>query len=91
MFALDTIHLSLPNGDTFSLACVNGRCEVAVLRRSPGRDFVPVHEWSGEDYDDDVLPISGSAESLAITLGAAIRWAEGEKARLMALALDQAL
>ena len=83
----DNIHFSLPNGAIFSIASLNGSPEVAVLTDD---GFVPVSEWYGE-YDDDVLPLDGSATSLARALGAAVAWAEREKARLLAQALDQAL
>lgn len=91
MFTHNNIHVTLPNGDIFSVAVINGKSEVAVFRGTGDRDFVPVPEWSGEDYDDDVLPISGDAESLARVLGLAIKWAEWQNTHLIAHALDQAL
>ena len=81
------IRFALPNGTTFSLVSLNRSPEVAVLTDD---GFVPVSEWYGE-YDDDVLPLDGLATSLARTLGTAVAWAEREKARLLAQALDQAL
>jgi hypothetical protein len=50
-------------------------------------------EWLGSDHDNggDVYPTSDDAKVLIEILGAAIRWAEWEKARLLALSLDQAL
>lgn len=88
---LNTIHLALPNGDTFSIAELNGKHEVAVLRGQPAMCFVPVPEWSGMDYNDDVLPISGTTESLIDILGTAIAWANEQKSQRLAQALDQAL
>ena len=92
MFQHDNLHFSLPNGDTLSVASLNGRYEVAILRgASPGGDFVPVTEWLHAGYDGDVYPIDNSAHTVASIFGAALRWAEGEKKRTIALALDQAL
>lgn len=91
MFQHDNLHFVLPNGDTLSVASINGRYEVAILRTSsPGRGFVPTMEWLGEG-DDDVFPIINNAEVIVKILGAAIRWAEWEKTHLIARALDQAL
>jgi hypothetical protein len=90
----DNLHYTLPNGDTFSMTAIDGRYEVAVLRTSsPDSSFVPVLEWLGSDHDNggDVYPTSDDAKVLIEILGAAIRWAEWEKARLLALSLDQAL
>lgn len=84
---LDTIHFALPNGAMFSIASLNGSPEVAVFTDD---GFVPVSEWYGE-HDDDVLPLDGLATSLARALGTAVAWAERDKARLLAQALDQAL
>ena len=90
MFQHDNIHITLPNGDTFSIASLNGLKEVAVLQNGTG-NFVPVTEWRlGSDTHGDVLPVV-DAVALSGALNNAIAWAEWDNARLMALALDQAL
>jgi len=87
----DNLHFVLPNGDTLSVASINGCYEVAVLRTSsPGRAFVPTMEWLGEG-DEDVFPIINNADVIVKILGTAIKWAEWEKVHLIAHALDQAL
>ena len=90
----DNLHYTLPNGDTFSMTAIDGRYEVAVLRTSsPDFSFVPVAEWLGKEHDngDDIYPTSNDAKVLSQILGAAIKWSEWEKARLLILAIDQSL
>ncbi len=77
---LDNIHLTLPNGAIFSIACIDGRkYEVAVM---DDNGFVPVSKWycgddnSPNDYGDDVKQISNSATEFDLVLDTAIRWAE---------------
>lgn len=87
----DNIHFTLPNGAIFSIACLNGRHEVAVMS---AEGFIPTAVWyykDGDDDDDPILPITGFAKGLDQALDTAIQWAEDEKNGEMARALDQAL
>jgi len=90
-FKHDNIQLHLPNDCIFSIACWNERHEVAVM---DGNGFVSVSTWyanGDQQYDDDVLPISGTAIALDNALDKAIAWATKEKNKELSQAWDQAL
>jgi hypothetical protein len=91
-FRHDNIHFTLPNGTAFSLVRINNKHEVAVL---DGDKFIPVTEWYGAggiwSTNEDVLSINAQASTLHRVLGTAIAWGEGDKNRVIAEALDQAL
>lgn len=84
----DNIHFSLPNGAIFSIACINGKTEVAVMTEE---GFVPVSVWFGGNGDDSnpILPIAQYATSLDEALDTAIKWAQDDRNGEMARALDQ--
>ena len=94
---VNTIHFSLANGATFSIASIHYRefgfrCEVAVFNDD---GFIPVAIWFyGNDKADDdnpILPIGDTASDLDDALDTAIKWAKDEKDAELARALDQAL
>lgn len=87
-YRLDNIQFSLPNGAIFSIACIDGKSEVAVMNEE---GFVPVSVWfdgNGDD-SDPILPIAQYATSLDKALDTAIKWAQDDKNGEMARALDQ--
>lgn len=77
----DNIHFTLPNGNIFSIASLDKSPEVAVMNDD---GFIPVSEWTGQDYDNDVLRVDLSATTLWHHLGTAIAWAERQKASVLA-------
>lgn len=71
----DNIRFTLPNGATFSIVSLDGRCEVAIISED---EFVPLAEWYGA-YEGDVLPIDNFAVSLSRVLEVAVAWGERRK------------
>lgn len=77
MLTHNNIHLSLPNGATFSIVQLTTQSttthEVAVLNHGK---FVPVSDWSGYDHaTDDVWRFNGGTADLAMLIAKATAWA----------------